>query len=878
MKLLRVKLRNYRGVVKSDVSFSLSGVTIIEGPNEVGKTAIAEGLQLAIDLPDSSRNSQVRAVQPVGRDEGPEVEISLSSGEYELVYSKRWLRQAATTLEVKTPRRESLTGREAHDRLQEILAETLDKDLWKALRIQQGTELTLPKFGLPSMGRALDQAAGGELVTDREETLWTRISEEYDKYWTATGQVRSDRSASEQMVQEARDKVAELEGQLQEIESDAAQMSRLIDESTRLSEAAKEFEKSERELGQRWNAVDRLSVEVDRLDAIHGESEAQLDGASSKWQRRQDLIAALQASTKALSALEAEAEDAVPGLATATRRSEDAAAALKEAEVAMANARGRFTRAITDRDYLRQLIEVDQLKERHERYLTAEGTLEEAEEYLESARVDDEMASQIEEAYIEDERAKSAAGSAAASIEFTALRELTVEVVDEVVELVVNEVNRTLVEDEVTLTIPSVARIRVSAGSESKGLADQRRKTQETYRRMCEEVGVTDVSEARRAAQERQDAQRNREEATKAIERELRDLTPDVLLGKVNNLTARVTSYPKERPEEPPLPKDLDEAQLIEAEVSDLVNECGAKLSACEDTAQNAEKELQAARVDEAGRTAKLEIARNSKQDADDRLALDREGQADEALIAAVAAAQEKDTSDRKALDEAKGQLSDADPASVEALLENARQATTRARDELQSNRDQQNRLRSSLDLRGEQGLQTACDEGANQLNHFVREHERQEARAETARLLRETFAKHRHQARQRYIQPFKDCIDQLGRIVFGPTFEVELDEDLQVVRRTLGSITLDVDQLSTGAREQLGVLSRLACATIVSPMDGGAPVMIDDALGWSDPQRLQGMGAAIAAAGKQCQVVVLTCTPGRYSHVGNAQVVSLEA
>ena len=95
-------------------------------------------------------------------------------------------------------------------------------------------------------------------------------------------------------------------------------------------------------------------------------------------------------------------------------------------------------------------------------------------------------------------------------------------------------------------------------------------------------------------------------------------------------------------------------------------------------------------------------------------------------------------------------------------------------------------------------------------------------------------------------------------------------------MRRTLDGTMLDVDQLSTGAREQLGVLARLACATIVSPKDGGAPVMIDDALGWSDPQRLQGMGAAIAAAGKQCQVVVLTCTPGRYSHVGSAQVVSL--
>ena len=876
MKLHRVKLSNYRGVVNREVSFSQNGVTIIEGPNEVGKTAIAEGPQLAIDLPDSSTSTRVKAVQPAGRDEGPEVEISLSSGEYEIVFSKRWLRQSATTLEIKTPRQESLTGRQAHDRLQEILVETLDEELWKALRIQQGTELTLPNFGLPSMGRALDQAAGGEFATDREETLWSRISDEYDKYWTATGLVRRDRRESEKTVQGARDEVAKLESQIQEIENDADQMSRLVEDSSRLSRAVKEFDKSEYELEQRWNEVDRLRTEIERLDAIHSASEARRDSAASKWKRRQDLIAALAAATKALTELETEAADAVPGLLAASRRREETTAALKEAEVATGDARARLRRATADRDYQRQLIEVDQLKERHERYLAAEDTLKEAEEYLESARVDDEVVKEIEEAYIKDERAKSAAGSAAASFEVTALRELTVEVGDEIVELAVNEVNRNLVEDELSVIIPNVARMRVNAGSESKGLADQRRKTQETYQRRCEEVGVTDVNEARRASQKRRDHQRNRKEAIEAIDRELRDLTPDVLLGKVDSLTEKTTSYPKGRPENPPLPEDLDEAQQIEREVSDLVNECEDKLHVCGDAAKSAEEEVRALEMDEAGRTAKLEIARRSRRNEASLLTSERGDEADEVLIAAVATSKEKEASDRKALDEAKVQLRSADPHSVEALLENAQHATKRARQELQENRDSQNKLRSSLDIRGEQGLQTALDEASNKLNYFEREHERQEARAEAARLLRDTFWKHRQQARQRYIQPFKERIDQLGRIVFGGTFEVELDEDLQIVRRTLDGITLDVSQLSTGAREQLGVLSRLACATIVSPMDGGAPVMIDDSLGWSDPKRLQGMGAAIAAAGKQCQVIVLTCTPGRYSHVGSAKIVSL--
>ena len=163
MKLHRVRLVNYRGVTDSDVSFSDKGVTIVEGPNEVGKTSIAEALALAVELPDSSRSARVRSVKPVNRDVGPEVEIELSSGQYTMSVNKRWLRNPTTILSISSPRSESHTGREAHDRLREILAETLDMDLWNALRIEQGIKLNLPPFTMPSMRRALDSAAGGDL-------------------------------------------------------------------------------------------------------------------------------------------------------------------------------------------------------------------------------------------------------------------------------------------------------------------------------------------------------------------------------------------------------------------------------------------------------------------------------------------------------------------------------------------------------------------------------------------------------------------------------------------------------------------------------------------------------------------------------------------
>ena len=48
------------------------------------------------------------------------------------------------------------------------------------------------------------------------------------------------------------------------------------------------------------------------------------------------------------------------------------------------------------------------------------------------------------------------------------------------------------------------------------------------------------------------------------------------------------------------------------------------------------------------------------------------------------------------------------------------------------------------------------------------------------------------------------------------------------------------------------------------------------DTLGYTDPIRRRLMGAVLAKAAKECQIVIFTCVPERYSNVGEASVVSL--
>ena len=144
MKIRRLKISNFRGVPHADVSFRPTGVTVVEGPNEIGKSSLAEGIGLIRAFPDSSRSKAVTDVKPVGVDAGPEIELEVTTGLYHFVYVKRFLKKPMTTLHVHAPKAEQWSGREAHDRAEAIFEETLDPQLWDALQMTQGQSLQQP--------------------------------------------------------------------------------------------------------------------------------------------------------------------------------------------------------------------------------------------------------------------------------------------------------------------------------------------------------------------------------------------------------------------------------------------------------------------------------------------------------------------------------------------------------------------------------------------------------------------------------------------------------------------------------------------------------------------------------------------------------------
>ncbi|HMB52908.1 MAG TPA: hypothetical protein VKU40_06300, partial [Thermoanaerobaculia bacterium] len=244
-------------------------------------------------------------------------------------------------------------------------------------------------------------------------------------------------------------------------------------------------------------------------------------------------------------------------------------------------------------------------------------------------------------------------------------------------------------------------------------------------------------------------------------------------------------------------------------------------------------------------------------------------------LTAALDAAGERLAAAMTALDAARRDLARAEPAAVERRLQAAEAERRRLVAELRAGEDERIEVRARLEAAGESDLYESLERARGRWAAARSAATSVEARAAAARRLHEALSAAREAARRAYSEPLRKTIEELGAGVFGDGFAIELDDELRVARRTVGGVTLDTPRLSTGAREQLSLLSRLACAVLVAP-GGGVPLVLDDALGNTDRRRTRAMAEVLARAGECCQVLVLTSEPERYQDVRGVHEIDL--
>ncbi|GAA1873756.1 AAA family ATPase [Brevibacterium marinum] len=866
MRFHSIHLRNYRGIADSRVEFG-DGVTVVEGPNEAGKSSIHEAITHLREDKSSSRKASVKQTQPVGVDAGPDVELHLSTGDYELRYRKRWIRQSFTELNIIGPRPEQLSSDDAHDRFLAILADTIDVDLLVALDVAQGESLAqAPLAQIKALHSALDES--GVDVADHDDFL-DQVEAEYLKYFTKNGNATGDYKAANAQVSAAEVAFDELKersrGMDELVDSHARSATRLEEVRTDLTRAFAERDETE----QSAKDVAELKAVLDQAVEHSQSSQRDEQIAAEALERRKKLIADVDSGQATVTETRRTVADLESAQSDKDAEFERAQQGLKEKQAVLDSARTRVKAAAKAVSRARARTELSDLSRRLETIRDHDEKKSRAQATIGSIPITSADVDTVSSLETELRIAENAKTAAAAQIDARQLGAQGVSV--DGTELGEGSAGEFAVVRDIRITIDGITDITVRPGVSPVELDKAVTSAKRAFEAELERLDVDSVAQARERADARADAEAVRAEA---------ESTLAVLLGQDRREDLEAAFARAQQ-----IVGTEDDEQPDSARLGDLE----AAATKAEQTADDAQAEVEAARVElERTRTsrddARVETVRaqTSLQEAETQherltnsLAHAREADSDADLAEAVDVAGARVSKVKSQVDEARVVYQAADPDTLDLKLQNARNLVGSKETQREEVRQEVDRLSALIDDRASEGIYEKLADAEETMESARRKQARLERQAQAIALLRTTVFKYKEEAQRQYVAPFKEQIERLGRLVFGAGLSVEVSEDLEIVSRTLNQRTVPFESLSGGTREQLALIGRLAVATLVDS-DSGAPVVLDDAFGFADAERLNALNVILGTVGQNAQVILLTCQPDRFARLGGAKTVSL--
>jgi hypothetical protein len=873
MRLHRLKLRDFRGIGEREVCFADQGVTVVEGRNEAGKSSMIEALDVLLSLRDSSKSSAVRSVMPSGRDVGSEVEAEISCGEWHFTYFKRFNKQPATTLTVHRPKPEQLTGRAAHDKVNEILDTTVDRALFDALKLlQSGADPALTDLSAAAaLSRALDRAAGGprgaddfaESVAGEEDSvLLDAVAEEYCRYYTRKqGKPTGQLAEAARRADAAGDRYERLRRSREVLDDDIERLRAAVARRGELQRTDELARADQERVDTEWQAAQAVLSKVGGAAQTVGHRRTALTLAERVVAERTDIRR--QREVLSTEAVELDAQAGQVREQTVQAQAEVAAleGELFSARTILDDLRARLNAARQVAKRERLAAEVAELTDVLDKLAGFRAELDTIDAELATHSVDAEVAgaAQALAGRIDVARGRLEAASATLRVETLGAHQVSVdgESVDGAVDVVADA-------DRV-IEAPGVVRVTVRRSVDTTALAEELDRLQWSAQTLCDAHGLADLSEAAVRAAARTDLTHERalicerrdsllKWRTFAEIRDWRDVVRTELEGL---LAAEVREHESV--------EQLAEAEQAQADLVERAHAAAVRRKS-EASALGERQESVAARRTRVG--AQID-------ELDTKLAELVFALPDEDAEAAVERSRQELQSARDEQNRFDAEAAELDAEGLELRREQISRDIAHGTAELDAVGHLITELSTKLEMyRGESRLDE-FDEAQAEWEDACAGLRRVTRRAEAARLLHETLTRTRLESRAKYADPFTRRLDKLGAIVFGDTVRFDVDDDLNVVSRTVDGVTVPRDALSGGAKEQLGLLSRLACATLVDQADG-VPVIIDDALGYSDPDRIVAMASVLTEAARDAQVIVLTCSPHRYADVHNAHVVTV--
>ena len=186
---------------------------------------------------------------------------------------------------------------------------------------------------------------------------------------------------------------------------------------------------------------------------------------------------------------------------------------------------------------------------------------------------------------------------------------------------------------------------------------------------------------------------------------------------------------------------------------------------------------------------------------------------------------------------------------------------------QIQDLRDEVNQLIGRIESQEGAGIDEQIAQKQRELERERNEYDKVENEVEVLKLLRDTLSSAQQEATERYLSPVKLQIQPYLNWLF-PNAKIEFDEELNIISIDR-NFSESFHNLSMGTQEQIAVLVRLTFAELLAEKDRPATVILDDALVFSDEERLKTMFDILHSSSRNIQIIILTCRESLFEGLG---------
>ena len=885
MKLRKLSVNQFKRFTEPTRLGELcDGLNLVVGPNELGKSTLLDALRAVLFERNSSRAQQIKALQNDRSGAAPVIELVFEVNGAEYTLTKRFVKSPYARLQC--PDGTLLEADAAENRLRSLLgfaeagnrgatSETLG--MWGVLWVQQGQSFgspNLPEAALASLSAGLESEVGTVLGGRRGRELPQVIEQQRGELVTARRrQPRGEYKDTLEHVSELEQRLVGQQQQQLEISETLEQLAAAEARLTRLEDGGQdridqeELTQAQEQLGEVMRHDLQLEAARSELQNRRGQLEQAQRAQSERTSRREELKTDqehLRQETERLDELqqrERRSLVALDELRQAATKAEAAAESAMQSETRLRGILDRISRSAELSDLLRRQSDVEAAQER----------LADAQSQAEQIQVTDESLQHIRQAADIADRANAQLRVAATRISFDIPSDLLAGFEADGAPLTDPPATIEAVEP-IMITIPERGRLLIEpAVADRDQLLRSERDARSELHAALNEVGAQSLADA----QVLRDQRRDLEVAASALREELERLAPPsgelTLQPRIDELRQLLAAIPPEG-EMDQLPKRAHaEAALqsAQAELRKTRDEERITREAVDGRAQVVADLSLEVRTSQLTVNNQTELIRKRQ----DRLRIDAEAVSDQQLAAASDAAALAVTEQQQTVSDLEKEWSVSARKQLEARISRLKLAIEQRGKLRVDSRIEIGRLRERIIIHDSAGIDEAIEHTQHELEQATRQRDRIERELDILDLLAQTLRAAESEARERYLAPVVDRVHPYLQMLF-PNAEIGMDEDLNItgMSRRAG-YEESFDHLSMGTQEQIAVLVRLAFAEMLVDQGAPAAVILDDALVFSDDQRMRLMFDILSHAAQRVQIVVFTCREQLFEGLGAHQL-----